>query len=48
MDPLELGKLFVKTAVRMFYDTEHIVIVDALVFHGAYVDTSISAKLALS
>ncbi|KAF9737610.1 hypothetical protein PMIN06_003944 [Paraphaeosphaeria minitans] len=35
MDPLELGKLFVKTAVRMFYDTEHIVIVDALIFHGA-------------
>ncbi|KAF2448304.1 hypothetical protein P171DRAFT_380877 [Karstenula rhodostoma CBS 690.94] len=35
MDPLELGKLFVKTVVRMFYETEHIVVVDALVFHGA-------------
>lgn len=37
MDPLELGKVFVKTVVRMFYETEHIVVVDALVYHGAYV-----------
>ncbi|ORY15160.1 hypothetical protein BCR34DRAFT_559187 [Clohesyomyces aquaticus] len=35
MDPLELAKVFVKTVVRMFYDTEHIVVVDALVFHNA-------------
>ncbi|KAF2270234.1 hypothetical protein CC78DRAFT_528715 [Lojkania enalia] len=35
MDPLELAKVFVKTVVRMFYETEHIVIIDALVFHGA-------------
>ncbi|KAL1605215.1 hypothetical protein SLS60_004759 [Paraconiothyrium brasiliense] len=35
MDPLELGKVFVKTVVRMFYETEHIVVVDALVYHGA-------------
>ncbi|KAF2864711.1 hypothetical protein BDV95DRAFT_588274 [Massariosphaeria phaeospora] len=35
MDPLELAKVFVKTVVRMFYETEHIVLVDALVFHGA-------------
>jgi transcription initiation factor TFIIE subunit alpha len=34
-DPLELAKVFVKTAVRMFYETEHIVVIDALVFHGA-------------
>ena len=34
-DPLELARLFVKAAVRMFYHTEHVVIVDALVFHGA-------------
>lgn len=34
-DPLTLAKTFVKTVVRMFYETEHIVIVDALVFHGA-------------
>jgi hypothetical protein len=37
MDPLELAKVFVKTVVRMFYETDHIVVVDALVFHGAYV-----------
>jgi transcription initiation factor TFIIE subunit alpha len=36
-DPLGLAKLFVKTVVRMFYETEHIVVVDALVFHSAYV-----------
>lgn len=34
-DPLQLAKQFVKTVVRMFYETEHIVVVDALVFHGA-------------
>lgn len=37
MDPLQLGKTFVKTVVRMFYETEHIVVIDALVYHGAYV-----------
>lgn len=37
MDPLELARVFVKTAVRMFYETEHVVVVDALVFHGACV-----------
>ncbi|KAF2715136.1 hypothetical protein K504DRAFT_457306 [Pleomassaria siparia CBS 279.74] len=35
VDPLSLAKVFVKTAVRMFYETEHIVVIDALVFHGA-------------
>ncbi|OCK83548.1 hypothetical protein K432DRAFT_346858 [Lepidopterella palustris CBS 459.81] len=35
MDPLDLARVFVKTVVRMFYETEHIVVVDALVFHGA-------------
>jgi transcription initiation factor IIE alpha subunit len=34
-DPLQLAKTFVQTVVRMFYETEHIVVVDALVFHGA-------------
>ncbi|KAF2015217.1 hypothetical protein BU24DRAFT_449976 [Aaosphaeria arxii CBS 175.79] len=34
-DPLQLAKQFVKTVVRMFYETEHIVVIDALVFHGA-------------
>ena len=27
-DPLQLAKQFVKTVVRMFYETEHIVVVD--------------------
>lgn len=36
MDPLELAKVFVKTVVRIFYDTEHVVVVDALVFHSMY------------
>jgi transcription initiation factor TFIIE subunit alpha len=35
MDPTSLAKVFVKTAVRMFYETEHIVVIDALVYHGA-------------
>ncbi|KAF2751229.1 hypothetical protein M011DRAFT_415973 [Sporormia fimetaria CBS 119925] len=34
-DPLQLAKTFVRTVVRMFYETEHIVVLDALVFHGA-------------
>lgn len=35
MDPLQLAKIFVRTVVRMFYEIEHIVVVDALVIHGA-------------
>ncbi|KAF2200890.1 hypothetical protein GQ43DRAFT_463609 [Delitschia confertaspora ATCC 74209] len=35
MDPLNLARVFVKTVVRMFYETEHIAVIDALVFHGA-------------
>ncbi|KAH7063749.1 hypothetical protein BKA63DRAFT_180730 [Paraphoma chrysanthemicola] len=34
-DPLELGKQFVRTVVRMFYETEHVVVLDALCYHGA-------------
>jgi transcription initiation factor TFIIE subunit alpha len=34
-DPQQLAKTFVQTVVRMFYETEHIVVVDALVFHCA-------------
>jgi transcription initiation factor TFIIE subunit alpha len=34
-DPLDLARVFVKTVARMFYDTEHIVVIDALAFHGA-------------
>jgi transcription initiation factor TFIIE subunit alpha len=40
MDPLELGKVFVKTVVRMFYETEHTVVVDALIYHGAHVNNN--------
>ncbi|KAF1962022.1 hypothetical protein CC80DRAFT_202231 [Byssothecium circinans] len=35
MDPLQLAKTFVRTVVRMFYETDHIVVVDALVYHVA-------------
>ncbi|KAF2995533.1 hypothetical protein E8E13_002380 [Curvularia kusanoi] len=34
-DPLETAKQLVKIVVRMFYETEHIVLIDALCFHGA-------------
>jgi transcription initiation factor TFIIE subunit alpha len=35
MDPQALAAVFVKTVVRMFYETEHIVVIDALIFHKA-------------
>lgn len=41
VDPLGLAKVFVKTVVRMFYDTEAIVVIDALVFHGAIPSTDL-------
>lgn len=34
-DPLETAKQLVKIVVRMFYETEHIVLMDALCYHGA-------------
>jgi hypothetical protein len=34
-DPLETAKQLVKIVVRMFYETEHIVLIDALCYHGA-------------
>ncbi|KAF2030795.1 hypothetical protein EK21DRAFT_64830 [Setomelanomma holmii] len=34
-DPIELGKQLVRTVVRMFYETEHVVVMDALCYHGA-------------
>ncbi|KAH6625749.1 hypothetical protein C7974DRAFT_396637 [Boeremia exigua] len=34
-DPLETAKQLVKIVVRMFYETEHIVLLDALCYHGA-------------
>jgi transcription initiation factor TFIIE subunit alpha len=34
-DPVETVKQLLRTVVRMFYETEHIVIMDALCYHGA-------------
>jgi transcription initiation factor TFIIE subunit alpha len=34
-DPTETAKQLLRTAVRMFYETEHIVVMDALCYHGA-------------
>lgn len=34
-DPLETAKQLVKIVVRMFYETEHVVLLDALCYHGA-------------
>ncbi|KAF1938291.1 hypothetical protein EJ02DRAFT_457978 [Clathrospora elynae] len=34
-DPLQSAKQFLRTVVRMFYETEHIVLMDALCYHGA-------------
>lgn len=32
---METAKQLVKMVVRMFYETEHVVILDALCYHGA-------------
>ncbi|KAI4907759.1 hypothetical protein J4E90_009166 [Alternaria incomplexa] len=34
-DPVQAVKQLLRTVVRMFYETEHIVIMDALCYHGA-------------
>ncbi|ENH99794.1 hypothetical protein COCC4DRAFT_180245 [Bipolaris maydis ATCC 48331] len=34
-DPVQVVKQLLRTVVRMFYETEHIVIMDALCYHGA-------------
>jgi transcription initiation factor TFIIE subunit alpha len=34
-DPIETAKQLVRTVVRMFYEIEHIVVMDALCYHGA-------------
>ncbi|CAO2651498.1 Nn.00g040680.m01.CDS01 [Neocucurbitaria sp. VM-36] len=34
-DPVETAKQLIRTVVRMFYETEHIVVVDALCYHVA-------------
>jgi transcription initiation factor TFIIE subunit alpha len=34
---MELAKTLVRSVVRAFYETKHILIIDALVIHSAYV-----------
>ncbi|OAK97111.1 hypothetical protein IQ06DRAFT_281095 [Phaeosphaeriaceae sp. SRC1lsM3a] len=34
-DPVETAKQLVRTVVRMFYEIEHVVVMDALCYHGA-------------
>lgn len=34
---MEIAKVLVRTVTRVFYDTEQIIVIDALVNHGAYV-----------
>ncbi|EAT79816.1 hypothetical protein HBI56_153250 [Parastagonospora nodorum] len=34
-DPIETAKQLVRTVVRMFYEIEHVVVMDALCYHGA-------------
>ncbi|KAF1917428.1 hypothetical protein BDU57DRAFT_513669 [Ampelomyces quisqualis] len=34
-DPVETAKQLVRTIVRMFYEIEHVVVMDALCYHGA-------------
>jgi transcription initiation factor TFIIE subunit alpha len=34
-DPVDLSKQLIRTVVRMFYETEHMVVIDALCYHNA-------------
>lgn len=34
---MEIAKVLVRTVARVFYDTEQIIVIDALVNHGAFV-----------
>lgn len=34
-DPVDTAKQLIRTVVRMFYETEHIVVLDALCYHVA-------------
>lgn len=34
---MDLAKTLVRSVVRAFYETKHILIIDALVIHSAYV-----------
>lgn len=41
---MEIAKVLVRTVARVFYDTEQIIVVDALVNHGAYVALACSGS----
>ena len=36
----QLAQILVRSVVRAFYDVEHVVVVDALAIHSAYVSCS--------
>ena len=44
---MDLAKTLIRSAVRAFYDTKHVLVIDALMVHSAYVGLrSMSAKVA--
>ncbi len=42
---MELAQSLVRSCVRSFYDTKHILVVDALIIHSAYVSQSMLSAL---
>jgi hypothetical protein len=34
---MDLAQMLVRSCVRSFYDTKHILVIDALIIHSAYV-----------
>lgn len=47
-DPLDLAKVLVRTVVRAFYETEHVIVLDALVKHSALSAADVSIAMHLS
>ncbi|KAF2093387.1 hypothetical protein NA57DRAFT_48428 [Rhizodiscina lignyota] len=45
---MELAKVLVRTVARAFYDTEHVIVVDALVMHSALSSADLSIAMLLS
>lgn len=41
---MDLAKVLVRSVMRAFYDTRHILVIDALVIHSAY-DFSLAGSL---
>lgn len=35
---MDLAKILIRSVVRAFYDTKHVLVIDALMVHSAYVD----------